>query len=178
MEDFYNTIREKFSEIIASKGLNNQPVLIRANPLSPSQAIGNPEDEDYPLLKGKEVMIQADFLDSSGHAFTDMAGNFHGTLDEIMSMELNNNFRRAVFISTLNAVMRHLGLADKTVHCRDDEPKRCSLQLVKTIEERYGRPKIAFVGFQPGMIRALSEKFEMKVTDMDPDNIGKRNSAS
>lgn len=173
MEDFYNTIREKLSGIIDAERLRNKPVLVRANPLSPSQAIGNPEDEDYPLLKGKEVMIQADFMGSSGHAFTDMAGNFQGTLDEIISMELNNNFRRAVFISTLNAMMKHLGLADKTMHCRDDEPKRCSLQLVKTIEEKYGHPKIAFVGFQPGMIRALSEKFELKVTDMDPDNIGK-----
>jgi len=173
MEDFYKTIRKRFSEIIASKGLEKQAVVIRANPLSPSQAIGNPEDADYPLLKGKEVMIQADFRGSFGHAFTDMAGNFQGTLDEVISMELNNNFRRAVFISTLNAVMKHLGLADKTVHCRDDEPKRCSLQLVKTIEEKYGHPKIAFVGFQPGMIRALAEKFELKVTDMDPDNIGK-----
>ncbi|RPJ56158.1 MAG: hypothetical protein EHM12_10740, partial [Dehalococcoidia bacterium] len=125
MEDFYKTIRGKITEIVASRGLEKQAVVIRANPLSPSQAIGNPEDADYPLLKGKEVMIQADFRGSFGHAFTDMAGNFQGTLDEVISMELNNNFRRAVFISTLNAVMKHLGLADKTVHCRDDEPKRC-----------------------------------------------------
>ena len=147
-------------------------MIIRANPLTPSQAIGNPEDADYPLLKGKEVMIQADFMDSAGQAFTDMAGDFEGTLDEILSMDLNSNFRRAVFIATLNAVMSHLGLIDKTVHCKDDEPRKCSLQLAETIGERYGRPKIAFVGFQPGMIRALAEKYDIRVTDMDADNIG------
>lgn len=172
MEDFYAVIREKLSEIIARQGLGGQAVVVRANPLSPTQAIGNPEDADYPLLKGKEVMIQADFMGSAGHAFTDMAGNFQGTLDEIISMELNNNFRRAVFISTLNAVMKHLGLVDKTTHCRDDEPRQCSLQLAKAIGEKYGHPRIAFVGFQPGMIRALAEKYELRVTDMDAGNIG------
>ena len=172
MEDFYVLIKDRFSEIIAREGLGGQAVVVRANPLSPTQAIGNPEDADYPLLKGKEVMIQAEFKGSAGHAFTDMAGNSQGTLDEIISMELNTNFRRAVFISTLNAVMKHLGLVDKTVHCRDDEPRQCSLQLVKAIGEKYGHPRIAFVGFQPGMIRALAEKYELRVTDMDAANIG------
>jgi len=87
-------------------------------------------------------------------------------------MDLKNNFRRAIFISSLNAVMRHLKLVDKTIHCRNNEPRECSRELVKYIERNYGQPKIAFIGFQPRMVEALSVNFELRVTDMDADNIG------
>jgi len=68
--------------------------------------------------------------------------------------------------------MRYLKLVDKTVHCRDNEPRECSQELVKYIAENYGHPKIAFTGFQPRMVEALSGKFELRVADMDGDNIG------
>jgi uncharacterized protein (DUF4213/DUF364 family) len=67
--------------------------------------------------------------------------------------------------------MRYLGLITKTVHCKNEEPKECSQELVKYIERNYGHPQIAFVGFQPRMVEALSKKFELKVTDMDQNNI-------
>ena len=68
--------------------------------------------------------------------------------------------------------MRYLGLITKTVHCRNEEPRECSHELVRYIERNYGQPKIAFIGFQPRMVEALSKRFELKVTDMDKDNIG------
>jgi uncharacterized protein (DUF4213/DUF364 family) len=116
--------------------------------------------------------MQAEFRGGRGQAFTDRYGNFSGRLADIASMELNNNFRRAVFISSLNAVMRQLGMIERTVHCKDKQPKECSLELVKYIEANYGQPRIAMVGFQPRMVEALAKKFELKVTDMDQDNIG------
>jgi len=70
--------------------------------------------------------------------------------------------------------MRHLGLVDKTIHCRNNEPRECSQELVKYLERNYGHPKIAFIGFQPRMVEALSQKFELRVTDMDLGNIGKK----
>jgi uncharacterized protein (DUF4213/DUF364 family) len=101
-----------------------------------------------------------------------MYGNFSGRLSEIASMELTNNFRRAIFISGLNAVMRYLGLITKTTHCRNDEPRLCGYELAKYIEEIYGHPKIAIVGFQPRFVEALSKNFELRITDMDQANIG------
>jgi hypothetical protein len=168
----YDIIREKFNRIIKENTLESDEVEVRAEPLSPEEAIGNPEDGDYPLLAGVERLMQAEFRGCRGQAFTDMYGNFRGRLADIAAMELTNNFRRAVFISSLNAVLRYLGLATRTIHCKDNEPRECSQELVKYIEKNYGHPRIAFVGFQPRMVEALSKHFEMKVTDMNPANIG------
>jgi len=117
--------------------------------------------------------MQAEVKGSLGQAFTDMYGDFSGKLSDIVGMDLRNNFRRAIFISSLNAVMRYLGLVDKTIHCRNNEPRECSQELVKCMGRNYGHPRIAFIGFQPRMVEALSGNFELRVTDMDQDNINK-----
>lgn len=170
----YDTIREKFTRIIKGNALESDEIEVKAVPLFPEEAIGNPEDRDYPLVAGVERLMQAEFRGCLGQAFTDMYGKFSGRLADIGSMELTNNFRRAVFISSLNAVLRYLGLVTKTIHCRDNEPRQCSHELVRYIAANYGRPKVAMVGFQPRMVEALSEKFELKVTDMDRANIGSK----
>ena len=169
----YDTIKKEFVKLITEHGLQGEGVVIRATPLSPEQALGNPEDRDYPLVAGVERLMQAEFRGALGQAYTDMYGDFSGRLSEIVAMDLKNNFRRAIFISSLNAVMKHLGLITKTVHCKDDQPRECSQELVRYIEKNYGQPKVAMVGFQPRMVEALAKKFELRVSDMDRDNIGK-----
>ena len=67
-----------------------------------------------------------------------------------------------------------LGLVEGSVHCRDKEPASCSRQLVETVREKFGSPRIAFVGFQPAMIEQLSGSFPIRVLDLDEDNIGKK----
>ncbi|MCD6567864.1 MAG: hypothetical protein J7K94_03905 [Dehalococcoidia bacterium] len=169
----YDVIKKEFALTISQNGLETEEVAIRAVPLSPEEAIGNPEERDYPLVTGRERLMQAEFKGSLGQAFTDMYGDFTGKLSDIVAMDLKNNFRRAIFISSLNAVMRYLRLVDKTVHCRDNEPRECSHALVKYLERNYDHPRIAFTGFQPRMVEALSGKFELRVADMDHDNIGR-----
>ena len=169
----YHIIKKEFARLITENGLQGEKIVVRATPLSPEQAIGNPEDRDYPLVVGVERLMQAEFRGSLGQAFTDMYGDFSGRLSEIAEMDLKNNFRRAIFISSLNAVMKHLGLITKTIHCKNNQPRECSYELVRYIEKNYGRPRVAMVGFQPRMVEALAKRFELRVTDMDRDNIGK-----
>jgi len=168
----YNIIKKEFAKIIKENGLESDEVMIQASPLSPQQAIGNPEDKDYPLIIGDERLMQAQFKGCLGQAFTDMYSDFSGRLSDIVEMDLRNNFRRAIFISSLNAVMRYLGLITKTIHCKNNEPRECSYELVKYIERNYGHPRIAFIGFQPRMVETLSQSFELRVADMARDNIG------
>lgn len=66
--------------------------------------------------------MQATLHGAPGQAYTDMPGNYTGTLAEVLALPLVNNFQRAAFIASLNAVLRYLGLVNKTVHCRDKEP--------------------------------------------------------
>jgi hypothetical protein len=168
----YDVVREEFTKIMKESSLESDEVVITVAPLSAEEVIGNPEDRDYPLVIGKERMMQAEFRGALGQAFTDMYGNFTGRLSDIVAMDLGNNFRRAIFISTLNAVLRYLGLITKTRHCRDNEPRQCSYELVNHIEKNYGCVKVAMVGFQPRMVETLSQRLELKVTDMDQANIG------
>ena len=68
----YAVIRDKFEQIVEENDLLNETVMIRAKPLTPEEAIGNPESEDFPILKGHERLMQAEFRGSFGQAFTDM----------------------------------------------------------------------------------------------------------
>ncbi len=173
--EIYIKIKGKLKELVEENNLHDGRVVVKARSLTPDEAIGNPERDDFPILKGKERMMQAEFLGSFGQAFTDMYGDFEGTLDDVLNMELNNNYRRAVFIATLNAVMKHLNLIEKTVHCRDSGPKDCSMDLVEFISENYKNknPKILFIGLQPALASECSKKFRIKVLDLDRDNVGK-----
>lgn len=173
--DFYEDIKERFFNLIKEKDLMSSKVqVVSARTLTPQEVIGKPERDDFPLLKGKEVMLQADFEGSLGQAFTDMPGNYNGTLQEVLAMPLDNNFKRAVFIATLNAVLRYLNYISKTVHCKDKEPGECAAHLVDYIKERFDNPRIAFIGMQPAMVEALTAQFEIRVVDLDPDNVGQK----
>jgi len=173
--DFYNDIKERFFNLIKEKDIMSSKVeVVSARTLTPQEVIGKPERDDFPLLKGKEVMLQADFKGSLGQVFTDMPGNYSGTLREVFEIPLVNNFRRAIFVASINAVLRHLNYISKTVHCRDKEPGECAAHLVDYIKERFGQPRIAFIGMQPAIVEALAAQFEIRVVDLDPDNVGQK----
>ncbi len=168
----YTEIKKRFAQIVVENNLSDETVRISAKTLTPEEAIGNPECEDFPILKGHERLMQAEFRGSFGQAFTDMYGDFEGTLKDVLDMELNNNFRRAIFIATLNAVMRNLGLIEGSVHCKDRGPEECGLDLVEFLEG-CKISRIALVGFQPVHARCCSGCHELKILDLDKENIGK-----
>ncbi len=169
--DYYDVLKDELARM-AGHMEGEKVHVVSARPLSPEEAIGKPDRTDYPILKGKEVMVEASFRDARGQAFTDMPGNFEGALKDLLNLRLRNNFERAVFIAGFNAVMRHFGRALNTVHCRDGEPKACAKELPAFVEKHFGKPKIAFVGYQPAMIESLSASFAVRVVDLDKDNIG------
>ena len=168
-------VRRKFREIVVRNGLLNERVDVRVRILTPEEAIGNPKDRDYPIIKGRERMIEAEFKGAKGHAFADKFKNFSGSLEEVLKLDLGNTDNRAIFISSLNAVLRYLGLAGNTVHCRNEEPVQCAMQTRDYFIEHFGAgKKVALVGYQPRFAQYLSKDFELRVTDLDADNIGKK----
>ncbi len=172
MGKLFDVLKARARNLWTDHGLLDEKVMVSARALSTEEAIGNPESKDFPLQKGKERLMQADFKGSLGQAFTDQYGSFEGSLEKILNMDLNNNYRRAIFVATLNAVLRYMGLIDKTIHCKDREPSLCSLDLNGYIKDRYGQKKILQIGYQPRMVEALSSDFKLWVVDMDPSNIG------
>ena len=174
MSNTFDEIRAKASALFNNNEMLNEKIAVKARPLSVEEAIGNPESNDFPIQKGNEKLMQAKFRNSLGQAFTDLYGDFSGTLGDVLKMDLKNNYRRSIFIATINAVLRDMGLIEKTIHCKDQEPEICAEELTKHIQTNYGEIKIVHIGFQPKMIEHLSKVFNIRVMDMDIDNIGEK----
>lgn len=156
-----------------SYNLLGERVSIQGKVLSTEEAIGKPQRQDFPLIKGKEKLLQAEFKGALGQAFTDSPDSFEGTLNEFLKMPLETNFQRAAFTAVLNAVMRHLGVVEGTIHCKGDEPNECAQKLVDYIRKNFNKPKIALIGFQPALLDFCSREFPVRVVDLNPENIGR-----
>ena len=167
--------RRRFRKIIAPHTFLGEPVSVVARPLTAEEAIGHPEHDDYPLLKGKEQMMEARFKGFAGQAYTDQVGNFEGTLGDVLSLPMDSNYHRAVFVATLNAVLRFMGMIDKSCHCKDAEPVECAPQL-PAILAGFSPRKVGMIGHQPRLLEIVSKNYQVRICDRDPEQIGKNKS--
>ena len=53
-----------------------------------------------------------------------------------------------------------------------DNLGRAAVGIADYLQERFGSPQVAVIGFQPALITALVGRFPLRVTDIDPDNVG------
>jgi uncharacterized protein (DUF4213/DUF364 family) len=167
---------EKLRRILEEKSLLDAPVEVWAKPLTPEEAIGNPQRRDYPIIEGKERVIEAHVANARGHAFTDSAGNYQGTLDSLMNLSLDDNRNRAFFIAAMNAALKYLGLTERTIHCRDEDPERCAREIASYINEKFGRVHVGQIGLNPAIAQALVETFgedRVRITDLNREQIGR-----
>jgi hypothetical protein len=170
-------LKEKFQAIVVGRNLGEKMVQVTIGTLTVKQAIGSPRRQDFPLLEGKEVMIEAQFQGSFGQAFTDRPNDFTGSLNDVMGLNLNTNDNRAIFIATLNAVAAHLDIVTGTRHCHDEEPEECASQMAKQILADSGKIKVGLVGLQPAILENLVLTFgtdNVRCTDLNPKNVGSR----
>jgi len=65
-------LKERFRKLIEREGLMAEAITIKAFPLTPEEAIGNPEERDYPLVRGRERLMEATFKGAKGQAYTDI----------------------------------------------------------------------------------------------------------
>lgn len=172
MKTILETVRDKALSLWEQKDILNESITVAAGPLTVKEAIGTPDETDFPIQQGKEKLMEATFRTARGQAFTDNYGNYTGTLRDVADLPLDNNFNRAIFVSTLNAVARSLGTADCTIHCKDSGPKECSKKIFDHIQQHYDAKRITIIGFQPALAEALNEQAEVRLIDLDPDNVG------
>lgn len=169
-------LRDQLSRAAATEGLLDDQIDVTLTPLTTEQAIGKPERQDFPIQKGKEKVIEARFRDFRGQAFSDELTANSCTVKELLDLDLLKKANQALFTAASNAVFRSLGLCAGTVHCRDAEPGQCAGELPSYIRKNFPEAKsIGLVGQQPAMAQALADAgFDLKVFDLDPDNIGKQ----
>jgi uncharacterized protein (DUF4213/DUF364 family) len=167
--------RDKFSTLVDNNKLRGEAVQVTIGTLSPQQAIGDPGRDDFALLGGREVMIEAQFRQSFGQAFTNKPQDFTGLLDDVLNLRLDTVNNRVVFIATLNAVCSHLGLIKAGRHCRNEEPAKCGEQIARIVQGKFGNIKVGMVGYQPAILENLVKTFgkqRIRCSDLDSMNIG------
>jgi hypothetical protein len=172
--DILEQARQVFALVCGDHGLNADAD-VRVRPLSPDEAIGSDADRDFIIRKGKEVVIEAAFLDARGQAFTDVPSEWRGNLAALIGLDLGQMRNRAVFTAGLNAVLRHLELAAGTVHCLDEEPSKCGREMTDRLHRRFGVRRFALIGMQPAILKGMVDGFgkvRIRVADLNPDNIG------
>jgi len=158
--------------IVNSAGISSQKITVVVQPLAPHQAIGRPERDDFPLLKGKERMLEARFLDNRGHAFTDAFSSTSRSVADFLSLNLHDRFQVSWFVAAMNAILRGVGLVNGTVHCRDKEPGECAADIVEHLKTNYkGIRNVTLIGYQPAMGHRLCQDYNLSILDLDPDNI-------
>lgn len=132
---------------------------------------------DFPIITGKDVMIQAEFHGYRGQAFTDAPASFSGTIEEVLKLDIvNNTHDRGIFIASLNAVMGFLKLCTCTVHCRTLGPEDCACDMADYLNINYpGASRIGLIGYQPALLEMLSGSGrDVKILDLNPANIGQK----
>ncbi len=169
-------LAEKFGKLIHERDLDPMEE-IYLEPLGIQEAIGDPTPfRDFPLLKGKEKLVQADFRGSKGQAFTSYPLRWHGTVGDVMALKQDGGKNSAIFIASLNAVGHSLGLCQGTIHCRNEEPEQCAGKIAAYVKESYSGLTVGMVGYQPAITNALCETLGsgyVRVIDLDPENIGR-----
>ena len=175
MKSIIEKAKEKLQEIVAEHNFGDELVEVTVGTLTAEEAIGSPSRQDFPLLEGREVMIEARFRDSYGQAFTDRPNEFKGSLNDVLDMTLDSTDNRAVFDATLNAVMSHLDMVTGVRHCHDEEPEKCAGEIAQYILEKFGRVKVGMIGYQPAILENLVTTLgadNVRCTDLNPKNIG------
>jgi uncharacterized protein (DUF4213/DUF364 family) len=166
--------RVQLAEIVTQNRLLEAQVSVLVKTLTPEEAIGVPGRRDFPIILGKERVVEAEVLGARAHAFTDSPGEFVGNLKEVLNLPLTSNKERSVYVATLNATLKYLHLIENTIHCKDEDPERCGNEIASQLLKRWGKVKIGFIGLNPAIAENLVETFgveNVRITDLNKQNV-------
>jgi uncharacterized protein (DUF4213/DUF364 family) len=166
--------RIQLAEIVTKNKVNDAQVSVLVKTLTPEEAIGMPGRRDFPIILGKERVVEAEVLGAKAHAFTDSPGEFVGDLKEVLNLPLTSNRERSIYVATLNATLKYLNLIDNTIHCKDEDPERCGKEIAFQLLKRWRKVRVGFIGLNPAIAENLTETFGMenvRITDLNKQNI-------
>lgn len=165
--------RKRLIETIDKLNIYDREIAIACKTLTPEEAIGNPLHDDYPIQLGKERIIEADFMGKKGQAFSDSYFNYSGKVNDILALNLGTTARRAIFISSLNAILAGLEKIPESIHCKDDDLMKCADHFLNFVRNQSLKTdNVLLVGLQPRLLEMLAKLKNVRVCDLNPDNIG------
>ncbi len=170
----FDNFIEKVKLLARKSGIMNKNLEVEVGKLTPEEAIGSPLRDDFPLLKGKEFLIEAKIESVRGQAFTAYPAPFKGTIEEALNLP-DTPFATSIKVAVANAVLRYLGYVDKTIHCKDETPSKCARELIHFLKSK-GYSTVSLVGLQPAFASELLSAFgknRVLIFDLDEGNIKK-----
>lgn len=181
-------VRSYLKALLSSRNVDLGEVVVGRGKAIPTQGGGkekisyrvvppewfNLPSEEYPIVRGKEVMMECTFRNSKAQVFTARPYNGEAPLSKILNSRLRSIPERSMFYCALNAVMKEFGLLRGTIHCRGNTPIYCGRMLLQRILSEYGDVPTLLIGYQPAFADALARHLsKVYITDMDPEDIGK-----
>jgi hypothetical protein len=166
--------RVQLVEIVTENRLLEARVSVLVKTLTPEEAIGVPGRRDFPIILGKERVVEAEVLGARAHAFTDSPGEFVGDIKDVLHLPLISNRERSIYVAALNAILKYLNLVENTIHCKDEDPERCGKEIASQLLSRWGKVKVGFIGLNPAIAENLVETFgaeNVKISDLNKQNI-------
>jgi len=173
--EFINAQEALKSLLRENDELGSLEINISSRALKNEEAIGNPDRKDFPLLTGKEVLLQAEIDGYLGQAFTSDPIAYQGSIKAILELSGERPGNYALMVATLNALTNKMGKANKTIHCLNNEPEDCAKQICKEVIENHGYCKVGIIGYQPAILEHCAQAFgqeNVMITDLNPDNVG------
>ena len=82
-EQFYTQLKARFQDLLYANKIENDLLSVSCRALKPEEAIGSTVQQDFPILAGKDIMIQAKYKGAKGQAFTSGPAVYNGTLKDI-----------------------------------------------------------------------------------------------
>jgi uncharacterized protein (DUF4213/DUF364 family) len=170
----FENLKIQLAEIVTKNRLLDTHVSVLVKTLTPEEAIGVPGRRDFPIILGKERVVEAEVLGAKAHAFTDSPGEFMGDLKGVLDLPLTSNRERSIYVATLNATLKYLNLIENTIHCKDEDPEKCGKEIASQLLKRWGKVKVGFIGLNPAIAENLTETFgieNVRITDLNKQNI-------
>ena len=122
-------VRERFEHVVVQGSLLDAEIRVLVKALTTEEAIGAPGRRDFPIILGKEGVIEADFAGTRAHAFTDSPKEFIGKLRDVLNLPVDSNSHRAIFVGVLNAALRYLLRLKKRFTAKMKSRKNVPLKL-------------------------------------------------
>ena len=155
-EVLYRLLRQYYRETIDKYGVHDKTI-----------SVGYEEQES-------EIVLTAEYEGAVGECSTSFPVEFNGKLSEILEFDIENDLeKRSVFIASLNALMNKCKLSDDCVSCLKDDRENCAERIVGFYKKNNGKVKILLNGYQPHIMKALVDNFQVRVLDLNPNHIGK-----
>jgi uncharacterized protein (DUF4213/DUF364 family) len=162
------------ADLVTENRLLEAHVSVLVKTLTPEEAIGAPGRRDFPIILGKERVVEAELLSSKAHAFTDSPGEFAGNLKEVLNLPLTSNRERSIYVATLNATLKYLHVIENTIHCKDEDPEKCGNEIASQLLKLWGKVKVGFIGLNPAIAENLVVTFgaeNVRITDLNKQNV-------